>query len=302
VSFSLFYIFKVLIVFLLISSFVFSIFFSKKYYQNYFINKYNEQKEIMDKELEQAIIDLNIEKNILQIDKKNLLTCKVDFKSMQEDLFSATKVLKYVWEEYITTKEKISVEHLSNKKYPSLKSAEEVKKWSQKYKNLKNQSVNDTLLIKYVKNLFPETSIIFDSTDIFLPLDIENHNVDLVTFYISNSEYKKLSDSDKNQIALDNYIQQIKNNKLSPLAKGLIYEMYIGYCYEQMGFIVEYNGVKQGKSDLICKKDSMTHIVQCKFWSNNWSNDDEKIIFERHINQLYGTTFAYFLDKNQSSL
>jgi hypothetical protein len=42
--------------------------------------------------------------------------------------------------------------------------------------------------------------------------------------------------------------------------------------------------------DLICRKDGKTIIVQCKCWKH------EKIIHEKHINQLYGTYTKYLLD------
>lgn len=42
--------------------------------------------------------------------------------------------------------------------------------------------------------------------------------------------------------------------------------------------------------DLICKKDNTAEIVQCKYWAR------EKIIHEKHIYYLFGTTVEYYLE------
>ena len=40
------------------------------------------------------------------------------------------------------------------------------------------------------------------------------------------------------------------------------------------------------------KKDGTTLIIQCKCWSKK----KQKVIHEKHINQLYGTTIKYYID------
>ena len=42
--------------------------------------------------------------------------------------------------------------------------------------------------------------------------------------------------------------------------------------------------------DLICKKDNAVEIIQCKRWAQ------EKIIHEKHIYYLFGTTVEYFIE------
>jgi hypothetical protein len=56
---------------------------------------------------------------------------------------------------------------------------------------------------------------------------------------------------------------------------------------------VDYYGRKGFEDlgrDLICKKDNVVEIVQCKYWAR------EKIIHEKHIYYLFGTTVEYFLE------
>lgn len=86
----------------------------------------------------------------------------------------------------------------------------------------------------------------------------------------------------------------------SPYQLGRDYERFIGYLYECEGYTVSYFGIENGKEDLgrdlICRKDGTTLIVQCKYWSKY------KLIHEKHINQLFGTTVKFYLDSAQEKL
>lgn len=72
---------------------------------------------------------------------------------------------------------------------------------------------------------------------------------------------------------------------------GKFYERYIGHLYEIEGYDVRYNGALNGFSDLgrdlIIKYLDETLIIQAKCWAKN------KLIQEKHIFQLFGTT-TYF--------
>jgi hypothetical protein len=107
---------------------------------------------------------------------------------------------------------------------------------------------------------------------------------------LSEEEFQKLSTAERNQLALDRYWNKPK----SKWQIGKDYERYIGYLYENKDYNVYYQGILEGFDDLgrdlICKKGEQTIIIQCKRWSKN------KIIHEKHINQLYGTVIKYFID------
>jgi hypothetical protein len=101
-------------------------------------------------------------------------------------------------------------------------------------------------------------------------------------------------------MALDRFWS--RRNKSKRLI-GLLYERYVGYVFEMKGYDVEYFGAKEQLSDLgrdlICSKGSDIFIVQCKRWAKF------KTIHEKHIFQLFGTTFLIreelteqFTDKN----
>ena len=111
--------------------------------------------------------------------------------------------------------------------------------------------------------------------------------------WLSDDEYARLSSTEKSQLALDRYIASHNKSKWQV---GRDYELYIGHCYRRKHFQVEHIGMEKKLADmgrdLICRSDPLspspeTHIVQCKYWSK------EKLIHEKHVMQLFGTTIEY---------
>ena len=140
----------------------------------------------------------------------------------------------------------------------------------------------------YILKLYPNMEDIFDSgfnEEAFTP-ETEDET-DRSRLYLTHEEYSQLSITERNQLALDRYVEQRKSN----WQIGRDYEMYIGYKCESLGYYVEYNGIIEKLEDmgrdLIVSKDLVTYIIQCKNWSK------EKTIYEKHIFQLYGTYILY---------
>lgn len=121
--------------------------------------------------------------------------------------------------------------------------------------------------------------------------DIEQPSVDnkedVSKRYLSTDEYITLSETERNQLALDRFWERPKSQHLI----GKLYEQYIGYLYEKIGYQVEYFGIYMGLKDLgrdlICKQGRETLLIQCKNWSRS------KTIYEKHIFQLYGSSCQY---------
>ena len=143
--------------------------------------------------------------------------------------------------------------------------------------------------LQYLLALYPALQDVLD-TD-YCDLRVERDKIpeyDYTREYLSKEEWAQLSESERNQLALDRYIESHNKTKWQI---GRDYEMYIGYTYEQNGWTVQYTGIEMGFEDLgrdlIAQKDGKIEIVQCKYWS------ESKTIHEKHVMQLYGTVIAY---------
>ena len=148
--------------------------------------------------------------------------------------------------------------------------------------------------LAYLLELYPALQDVIDTE--FKDLDISYNDItehDPVIKYLEKDEWQKLTDSKRNQLALDRYIESRKKSKWQI---GRDYELYCGYCYEKKGYRVDYYGSYHGLEDLgrdlIIKSGNEVRIVQCKYWSQN------KQIHENHIMQLYGSVIEYNLENN----
>jgi hypothetical protein len=110
--------------------------------------------------------------------------------------------------------------------------------------------------------------------------------------YLSRADYDRLSEPERNQVALDRYLRSRKSN----WQIGREFERFVGHRLEQENYRVCYFGATEGLDDLgrdlIATKKEETLIVQCKYWSSN------KTLHEKHIYQLYGTCMDYIIENN----
>lgn len=121
---------------------------------------------------------------------------------------------------------------------------------------------------------------------------IPSQAYDPVQQFLSSGEYELLASAERNQLALNRYWQSRKSN----WQVGRDYERYVGYLYEQQGYKVQYFGIERGLEDLgrdlICVKDDLVEVVQCKYWSKAKG----MVIREAYVNQLFGTTVKHYID------
>lgn len=147
--------------------------------------------------------------------------------------------------------------------------------------------------LEYIKNLYPVLEEVLETEYVDLPkTDLSDlPDRDPTKEYLSKEEWAQLSVSERNQLALDRYIEGHRKTKWQI---GRDYELYIGYIYECKGYTIDYFGSYMGMEDLgrdlIAKKNGETLVVQCKYWSA------QKVIREKHIAQLYGTTMCYCME------
>ena len=192
---------------------------------------------------------------------------------------------------------------LSKRWRPALKAAEQVSKalaerreWKERAKFLEYQLASYKeyfpFLEEYEEIILDEAIPLGGRADSREALE----SSDPVLLYVPKVDFEKLSPAERNQIALDKYL----NGTLSRAAIGRLYERYVGYLYEQKGWQVEYHGIIQGFEDmgrdLICAKGNQVKIIQAKCWSA------EKTIHEKHIFQLFGTTQLYLMHHEEQGL
>lgn len=269
------------------------------------VQKINEPRERLKKELKEEQsknygLERSIERLQNEIEKlKNAILAKDELYEAlnQKNEDSITKITS-LYSDFLLTEYEISALYLESKKHPALTEAKRIRELKsetklhiEKYKQM---------LYKYetLFQLFPELTEYVDDFDAIKKLeDIDSlknlkEDYDRVQFYVSKEEYQKLSIDERNQLALDRYI----NTQKTKWQIGRDYELFCGLQYEKEGWDVEYIGMEKKLNDLgrdlIAKKDNVHHIIQCKYWSK------EKTIHEKHITQLFGTTIAYKMNQS----
>lgn len=152
--------------------------------------------------------------------------------------------------------------------------------------------------LDYLLQIYPELNDVINS-DVLSNLsfqeindNFELFNDDPISKYISRSEWEELTQTERNQLALERYLQRPKSN----WEIGRDYELYIAYIYELKGYSVDtfgsYMRINDLGRDLIAKKGNKTEVIQCKYWST------KKEIHENHICQLFGTVICYCIENN----
>lgn len=188
-----------------------------------------------------------------------------------------------------------SAQYLETKKNPAFLEAQRIKALrAETQATIKLNKVLEYRMA-YIQELFPNINDIFEKDFEESEFELETEeNTDRVRLFISEEEYRKLSVTERNQRALDNYIA----NRKSKWQVGRDYEMYIGYLYEREGYKVKYTGIIEKLEDmgrdLIATKGNDVLVVQCKNWAQ------EKTIHEKHIFQLYGTVVMFSLNSKKN--
>jgi hypothetical protein len=161
----------------------------------------------------------------------------------------------------------------------------------QEIKVLTEENIILKYQLEYIKTLIPEVDNIVEYDEYYN----DSLEVDSPKNFLSKEEYNQLSDTEKNIRALDYYKKRKKRN----WEIGRDFERYIGYLYEKEGYKVEYFGIEMKLNDLgrdlIVEDESKVIIIQCKYWSK------QKIIYEKHICQLYGTIIKYKIDNQNEN-
>ena len=192
-------------------------------------------------------------------------------------------------------KDKIREEYLFYKERPAIKASNIVNEIRREKSELNIKLKEAEYRVKYYEQVVPW---LVEVDDDYLDPELNktgntdfDDNEDAASYWLSKDEFTQLTTQEKYQLALDRYKKRNKSNA----EIGRDFERYVGYQYEKEGYAVEYRGIVDGFEDrgrdLLCHRGNTTLVIQCKYWSK------KKEIHENHINQLFGTTVKYFLEK-----
>jgi hypothetical protein len=253
--------------------------------------KYKELKPRLDS------LDVDIKKH-----EENVRQEREDIDKLLKQKSMAFPWLAQVFADYYALKDEEKAVYLTRKNHPAYTSAQVVREVKSEKRELVKANKLISYEINYYEKLFPWlTDLIAEDENEEIPVtmynDEENGEEDRVQNFLTQEEYRKLPSVERNQRALDRYLE---NKNKSKWQIGRDYEMYVGYVFEKKGYKIEYKGIIDGFDDLgrdiIASKNGKVCIIQCKYWAQY------KDIHEKHIFQLFGITMEYWIKnfKNNS--
>lgn len=250
----------------------------------------NKQRELSTREKELEAKTLKLETKVQNEMREASLV-----KKLCDEQIRAIPWMAELYSDYIEARTTAVGDYLLEKKNPAYKAADlvrevakEQRKWAQAAKLYQYTTNYYESLIPWLTELL-DFSVEEELPELNQPPSAEQD--DPAKRWLSSDEYRKLPIVERNQLSLDRYLGRKKKTKREI---GREYERYIGYCYEKDGYKVQYRGIIDGFEDLgrdlICTNSDHVVIVQCKCWSS------DKIIREKHVNQLYGTGVMYAVE------
>lgn len=221
--------------------------------------------------------------------------------SSQENIPETLRLLAKAWGDYQNIIWNRHITHLMNKSHPitiekgldyRLQFREFQYDILEKYKEMEYR-------YEYLLSLFPELAKYVDVEAVLEDSNGIEEYEDRREGYLTKEEWKSLSDAEKSQLALDRYNEKRKRSKAQV---GRDYEEYIAHLFRQqlkgckITMFGEQRGLEDLGRDLIVQHRSKVYIVQCKRWS------EDKVIREKHIMQLFGSTIEYCWDTQRGGI
>lgn len=270
-------------------------------------NEYQQKKEVLETEycnknskLETDYVSKLNSIKVREYIVKNILKSKTPFRDVAQ--------MSADMETYLYEKDE---QYLKYKPHPAYSAASKIKEIRETCKE--QLSIYKEIKYKYdfIINKFPEIKL-YTENDLEL-LNIAKYlsysdlkdSRDRSRDYLSDEEWKRLTVTQRNQLALDRYIQ---NRKKSSWAIGRDYEMSCAYSLRSQGYSVEMHGIEKKLDDLgrdlIAQRFDKTLfetdytkgellVIQCKCWNKDFP------VRENVLMQLYGTTIAYQIENKK---
>lgn len=288
----------------------------RQYYQNLHLSKLREmriqvEREILEElneertQLKQDQIDLDNMRHLLLVEKKEY---KEQLKKIFLDRYRQgfeKQIQSYPWlaqqyADFLYIYDEKTAEKLERKSRPALRAAEGLRRIANEKRDLQKQLKSAQYQLNYYETLFPWLEDFKElDPDEGAALVMGAEDSDEYSSYhewLSPEEYQELPDVEKFQLALDRYVRKHKTNWQA----GIEYERYVGYCFEQMGYTVQYTGALEKLEDmgrdLIAQKKGGAYIIQCKRWAT------EKTIHEKHVFQLFGSYVHYQIETDERNI
>jgi hypothetical protein len=193
------------------------------------------------------------------------------------------------WADWETGRAEAEARYLARKKHPARTAAEVVREKGRQMAELRREAKLAEYLIALYEFHYPWLAEFRDveaEIDYVAGNEFDESDEDPARRFLSKEEWAALPTAERNQLALDRYVQSRKTS----WQLGRDYELYIGYLREQAGFVVTYQGIIKGFEDLgrdlLAEHDGAIEVIQCKRWAQH------KEIHEKHIFQLFGTMVA----------
>ncbi len=241
-------------------------------------------------------LESQLEKYNALLSDYNKLTCDLntyiehrndDLKNIFSNCDHAFSYVATLYADYLLVDYENASKYLLNKKRPATSEGLRIGALKLQTKSYLVELNKTKYQLNYLLNLYPELEDFIESDD-----DGDREEAARSNDKIPDDTWRSLSESQKSQLLLTNYL----NRRKSKWEIGRDYELYVGYKYSLQGYSVDYfgsyNGLEDLGRDLIVKKKGETGIIQCKYWSS------KKQIHEKHIAQLYGTVVSYIIENN----
>jgi len=254
--------------------------------------KYKIERELKSQKDKSLILSINNSNLKKCIDEKDVL-----YKNIQKIDNTAIKTIASLYSDFVTIQYEISEKYLKRKSHPAYKEATRITELKKETKQYIVQFKEIQYRYEALLNLFPELSKYIEDFDSIKNLtnneglDVLVENYDRSRDFLSKEEYERLSVDERNQLALNKYIIGKKSN----WQIGRDYEMFCASelrCvkYKVIEFGIEKRLEDMGRDLIATDPSGDLFVIQCKYWSS------DKLIHEKHIAQLYGTTIMFELE------
>lgn len=222
-------------------------------------------------------------------------------RALVHDKIAGFEFIAEAWADYERALAAEQAELLLDKDHPAPKAAELVRQKGEALALSRRRAKLAEWIVALYEFHFPwlEELRSFDEEESFVEQPTEaadGAQDDPAKRWVSTSEWSSLTETERNQLALDRYLRSRK----SPWQLGRDYERYVGYLREQQGCRVTYHGIVHGFEDLgrdvLAEKDGVIEVIQCKRWAKH------KVIHEKHVFQLFGTMTAARIENPDKSV